>query len=167
MLFSYYVLAEFSRYFIQDVSRELCNLSFIYFIMTTGLIIWSLGLLSALTVAKIILLIVPPPILNDLQSKAYNLKNIEIYTTYVIRLLERAFTFFIFVDSKFIGIAIFMIANYFTGITNIIVRTRKQPPLVAYFILFSNCLVFTFVPFFFIFKYRKPQKVNSNVYAVV
>ncbi len=161
ILFAYYLLAEFSRYFIQDVSRELCNLSFICFIMTTGLVIWSLSLLGALVISKIILNILPAVTINDLQGKAFNFKNIEISTSCTIRLLERAYTFFMFVDSKFIGISIFMISNYFTGITNILVRTRDQPPLVAYFIIILNCFVFTFIPFYFIYRYRKREKQLS------
>ena len=154
----YFVCTEISRYYLfEDVSRKLCNLSFIFFIMSTGLVIWSMNLLVVLIVTKIIIYFVEKSEMRSFHNELNDL----ICNKNLYNLLDRSCSFFEVVDAKFIGISIFMVSNYFTGIINLTMITREQSPLVGYFCIILNGILSTFLPFF-VFNYYQNKSSESQ-----
>jgi hypothetical protein len=80
----------------------------------------------------------------------------------VVYLLEEVFGFFEIVDSKFVGITIFMVSNYYTGTVNLVITTQDQSPLFAYIIILVDCLLFTFIPFFVHKRLRTVKNVAKS-----
>jgi hypothetical protein len=144
-------LTELSRYYIQDVLRELCNFSFIFFIMSTGTFLWTCALLLIILFTK--------PIVFFFRDTNQNSAKCALH------LLERSCSFIILVDSRFVGIAIFMLSNYFTGVTNLVIRTKSQSDLASYMLIFLNSFVFKFIPFYVIYFRKKLKKTNELQHA--
>lgn len=65
----------------------------------------------------------------------------------VLHLQDACFSFVKIMDSKLVGLAVFLIANLFTGLVNLSIESQKTQPLLALTIIFSNSLVSTFLPF--------------------
>lgn len=69
-------------------------------------------------------------------------------------LLEKAFSFVILVDSKLIGLTIFLIANLFTGFINLTLTTAKLSHLLSLIILLLNSFLSSAFPLGF-YYYKK------------
>ena len=131
--------------------------------MTTGGILCTTVLLAVILVAKIIVYLLKSQYeysIENLQS----IREVQMFTQKCACLLERSFSFIEIVDSKFIGLAIFMISNYFTGIVNLLIKTRAQNAYVSFLIIILNSIVFTLLPFFVYYKniqsaYEKHKKL--------
>jgi hypothetical protein len=156
MTVSFYVIAELDRFFIQDISRDLCNISFICFIMSTGIFLWTTWLLLLILLTKFILTRI------RYEAKVSSISINAEQTEYIVLcLLNRACSFHSLVDMKFVGISLFMISNYFTGALNLTMKTREQNAFVAYSLLFMNSFIFTFIPFFVIYFCNKKAIKNQ------
>lgn len=69
--------------------------------------------------------------------------------------LDVTHSFYRFSDSKFVGLAIFLIANLFTGFVNIAINTHDCSLIVTFLILTLNLFVSSFIPFFYFYYKNK------------
>lgn len=76
--------------------------------------------------------------------------------------LENSFSFVEVVDSKMIGLFIFLISNVFTGLINLSFKTREMSDLFALIILGLNSFISTLIPFiFYYFYFIKNKRINK------
>lgn len=85
----------------------------------------------------------------------------EKYSTQVYYdLIDLSLSFVKIVDSKFIGLAIFMISNYFTGIVNLAMEsTHGVSEFKSLLILSANSFVSTFLPFYVFYSTYKKKNL--------
>lgn len=72
--------------------------------------------------------------------------------------LDNAFSFVDVVDSKLIGLSVFLVANVFTGLVNLTFDSKQLPNVCSLLILFINSVVSTFLPFCFYYYYFLKNK---------
>ncbi len=115
--------------------------------MCTGILTWSIGTCAALFITQLIIhkMRQENKLLNKISPSYDRLSKNEL--AYIKCLLNRAFSFFVIVDSKFIGLAIFMISNYITGLMNLFIDLAQLDVVQANLILIVGSLFFTFIPF--------------------
>jgi hypothetical protein len=120
---------------------------FITIKMCTGILTWSIGTCAALFITQLIIhkMRQENKLLNKISPSYDRLSKNEL--AYIKCLLNRAFSFFVIVDSKFIGLAIFMISNYITGLMNLFIDLAQLDVVQANLILIVGSLFFTFIPF--------------------
>lgn len=75
--------------------------------------------------------------------------------------LENAFSFVEIIDSKFIGLLIFVLANWLTGLVNITLHPHSQSDIVGYIILSVYTLLSLIIPFMFYF-YNAQKNARSE-----
>lgn len=164
----YWVLLELSRVFLANVSRTMCNLAFVFFIVNILLVIiteeretifYTLKKMTSATVLWLSIclgnIVLARLILNLIHSQHKHLKNKNEDIQNAIKtcsfFLENAFSFVDVLDSKMIGLSVFLISNVFTGLVNLSMRTRIIADVFALLILFLNSFVSTLIPFVFYF----------------
>ncbi len=148
----YYFLTEMSRHYLfEEVSRRLCNFSYVCFILSSGLMFISLCLVNVILMVKLI---------SFLTSKEHGYEKSRSINFDLIPALERTFSFFEMADSKFFGISMFMVANYITGLIRLVIETRLQTAFIAYAILLVHNFFYNFIPFsaFYCVLYRKRNR---------
>jgi hypothetical protein len=74
---------------------------------------------------------------------------IESNINQLIFILERAFWFFEIMDSKFIGLLVFLLANILTLATNLAISPSTYSTSSAILILLFHSFISTFIPFMF------------------
>ena len=67
----------------------------------------------------------------------------------LIYLLENSFSFVEIIDSKFIGLFIFVFANILTGLVNLTMHPHERSEFEGYFIMCVYTFLSLFVPFFY------------------
>lgn len=118
--------------------------------MTSATFLWFTICCVNIVMAKLVL-----SLLVGHEKNAKSSRNDEAKSTCdtCIFFLENAFSFVDLVDSKLIGLAVFLIANVFTGLVNLAFETKKLPTFTSLFILFANSFVSTLIPFVFYYYY--------------
>ena len=165
----YWVLLELSRVFLANVSRTMCNLAFVFFIVNILLVIITeeretifINTLKKMTSATVLWLsiclgniVLARLILSLIHSQHKHLKNKNEDIQNAIKtcsfFLDNSFSFVDVLDSKMIGLSVFLISNVFTGLVNLSMRTREVADVFALLILFLNSFVSTLIPFVFYF----------------
>jgi hypothetical protein len=71
-------------------------------------------------------------------------------------LLDKSNFFFKIIDSKFIGLMLFLIANIQTGLINVTINTRYVSTITTFLILSIHSFLITIMPFYFY------KKLNSK-----
>jgi hypothetical protein len=120
--------------------------------MMTGTLLWLLNLLSAIFIAKFF-----SYLLKKNHAKSMSTVDIRQRVINLIYLLESAFQFVETVDSKFIGLLVFLIANLSTGIVNMTMFALNLSDLDSILILHFHSLVSTAIPFSLYYFYFKPK----------
>lgn len=110
--------------------------------MTTGIILWATISLFNICVAIFTYELVKMD--KHLEERKSNTMH-----GHCCQLLENAFSFVRTVDSKMIGLLLFLTANIFTGLTNLFIDTKSVGELSALLILSLNSIVSRLLPFFF------------------
>lgn len=121
--------------------------------MMTGTLLWLLNLLSAIFIAKFFTFL-----LKKNHTSSTKTVDIRQHVINLIYLLESAFQFVETVDSKFIGLLVFLIANLSTGIANMTLYTLNITDLDSILILHLHSFVSTAIPFSLYYFYLKPKK---------
>jgi len=121
--------------------------------MMTGTLLWLLNLLSAIFIAKFFSFL-----LKRNHTSSTNTVDIRQHVINLIYLLESAFQFVETVDSKFIGLLIFLIANLSTGVVNMTLFTLSLSDFDSICILHLHSFVSTAIPFSLYYFYLKPNK---------
>ena len=70
-----------------------------------------------------------------------NESNLNHQITNITRLLESGYSFFEIVDSKLVGLSIFLFANVLTGLINLSIYTRTVSDLLSLVILIMHSFV--------------------------
>ena len=103
-----------------------------------------------------------------------NLKEININSqiTNIIQLLQNTYSFVEIVDSKLVGLSIFLIANVLTGLINLSIYTRTVSDLLSLVILIMHSFASVGIAFSgYYYLYFKNgnnfsnEKVNPNIIA--
>lgn len=139
--------------------------------MMIGNLMWLLSLLIPLFITLIVQkLIKKSSAFNYGQSKLTQLKtNQEIKTRLyqLIFILEKAFWFFEIMDSKFIGLFVFLLANVLTLCTNLAISPSSYSTSSAILILFMYSFISTFIPFvYYKLKHFRIQSTVSNRFEI-
>jgi hypothetical protein len=124
--------------------------------MSTGAFLLALNLIAVLLIAQVLLN-------SPLKQQAT--------TSDVVNSLGTVFGFFEIVDSRYLGLTIFMISNYFTGSLRLVIAddTHSQSATTAYAIIFLNSVIFTFIPFavFYKVKLSKRPVASTTMTALI
>jgi hypothetical protein len=102
---------------------------------------------------------------NQYFKKITSIEQANAFSIILIENLEKSYSFFEIVDSKLMGLLIFMISNYYTGALNLLIETRSQSSFVAFLLIILNCFVFTFIPFYinYYLKFlRNPKQLKTK-----
>lgn len=82
------------------------------------------------------------------------------FTEKLNNLVDLCLSFVQITDSKYIGLTIFMISNYFTGIVNLLVKETHQVTTInAYLINLLNSFVAVFIPFYAVYYFNNKKKI--------
>lgn len=101
-----------------------------------------------------------------------NETNLNHQITNITKLLENAYSFFEIVDSKLVGLCIFLIANVLTGLINLSIYTRTVSDYFSLIILILHSFAsvgFAFSGYYYLYFKRRNhfsnEKVNNNILA--
>ena len=97
-----------------------------------------------------------------IQIEKYDLENLPA----MISILQRAFAFFEIIDSKLIGLIIFLNSNILTGLVNLSINTRNVSPInsILFLILHAFLSVGSGYLVYFYFKfYKNYHSVQVNI----
>ncbi len=175
---------EYLRFNVQNVSRRLCNSSFICFTVKIFLIsIFQFLILRLkfdffiikkllcstilLTLYMITILLISKFYLSYNKKQAQlnekKLNSPEVYDA-CLEQLSDSFSFVEIIDSQFIGLVVFLLSNVLTGAVNLSINTLKVNNLPAFGILSAYCFVSFAVPYllYFIFVFNTKKITNQN-----
>ena len=174
---------------VEEPSRRICNLSFFLFIVSqfikiiclkltsinstiffkkvmSGTFFWMITLLAILILTLISY--------NFIQkcSRGDRIPSEKKIFVNLIYLLNNSFSLIEIIDSKFIGLFIFVLANIFTGLVNLTMHPHKRSEFEGYFIMCVYTFLSLFIPFFYYYfetnaakKYR--QQIISRKHRQV
>ena len=166
ILFTAFLL---SSNFVEEPSRRICNLSFIIFVVSQFIEIICLKLISfsriicfvkvmtwtsGLTFTLILIFIVTIIAYNFIQKccRGKRIPSEKKIFVNLIYLLENSFSFVEIIDSKFIGLFIFVFANILTGLVNLTMHPHERSEFEGYFIMCVYTFLSLFVPFFYYYR---------------
>jgi len=118
--------------------------------MMIGNLMWLLSLITPLCVT-----IVVQEMIKNKSKYNYgtteSIENLKIgfNVTQLFFILEKAFWFFQIMDSKFIGLLVFLLANILTLATNLAISPSTYSTSSAILILLFHSFISTFIPFMF------------------
>jgi len=81
--------------------------------------------------------------------------------TIIVNLLESTYSMSIIIDSKFIGIILFLVANISTGIVNLNLNTKVFDTFYSLVILHIHSVIFVLISFFIFKRFNKKQKFDN------
>jgi len=121
--------------------------------LVTGTFFWTVLLAATLVVANISCQIV-----EDCRRKLLDLKSDRVLVLNLHFILENCFSFVEIVDSKLIGLFIFVLSNLLTGLVNLLVETQSFDGLMSGFLLSIYCFLSNFVPFAYYYNFYSLTK---------
>ena len=81
--------------------------------------------------------------------------------TIIVNLLESIYSMSIIIDSKFIGLILFLVANISTGIVNLNLNTKVFDTFYSLFILHVHSVIFVLISFFIYNRLNKKQEFDN------
>jgi hypothetical protein len=81
--------------------------------------------------------------------------------TIIVNLLESTYSMSIIIDSKFIGIILFLVANISTGIVNLNLNTKVFDTFYSLVLLHVHSLIFVLISFFIYKRFNKKRKIDN------
>lgn len=121
--------------------------------MMIGNLMWLLSLITPLCVTMLVQEMIKKRSTSIYgQAKSTELKTnkqIETSLNQLIFILEKAFWFFEIMDSKFIGLLVFLLANVLTLCANLAISPPSYSTSSAVFILIFHSSISTFIPFLY------------------
>lgn len=128
--------------------------------MTTNMLIWCLALLVGIVTSRTILNMIE----SQTRTRYSSLSEATIFVNKSLNLLHAAFYCYELLDSKFMGISVFMISNYVTGFMNLVINdTRSLSAPCSLLIILTNCILSTFIPCFVYYRLNY-KRVIKNAY---
>jgi hypothetical protein len=118
--------------------------------MSTGLLLWAGASATIIILAKSVCYLMKR---RGQLSNSASLHETEIFISNVCSSLDLSFSFPTIVDSKLVGLAMFLVANLFTGVVNLSMTAGAASTQLALFILCLNSIVYTFIPFLLYYFY--------------
>ena len=96
-----------------------------------------------------------------IQIEKYDLENLPA----MISILQRAFGFSVIIDSKLIGLIIFLNSNILTGLVNLSIYTRDVPPIVSLIILILHAFLSVGSGYlvYYYFKFYRNNNKTKNI----
>ena len=79
----------------------------------------------------------------------------------IVNLLESIYSMSIIIDSKFIGLILFLVANISTGIVNLNLNTKVFDTFYSLFILHVHSVIFVLISFFIYNRFNKKQEFDN------
>ena len=108
----------------------------------SGTFFWTVLLAASLIIANISFQFV-----ESCSTKSLSLKSDKAKVLNLHYILENCFSFVEIVDSKFIGLFIFVLSNLLTGIVNVVLDTQSFDQIISGFMLSIYCFFSNFIPF--------------------
>jgi hypothetical protein len=121
--------------------------------MTTSTCLWGLNTISIILTANFLIYLIK---INDSIQSSYSE-----FSENLVDLLSKCYSFIEIVDSKLIGLVLFLIANIFTGIINLSIDNDAVGWFYSILILSLNSILSRLVPviFYYMFKLNKSNKI--------
>jgi hypothetical protein len=79
----------------------------------------------------------------------------------IVNLLESIYSMSIIIDSKFIGLILFLVANISTGIVNLNLNTKVFDTFYSLFILHVHSFIFVLISFLVYNQFNKKRKFDT------
>jgi hypothetical protein len=79
----------------------------------------------------------------------------------IVNLLESIYSMSIIIDSKFIGLILFLVANISTGIVNLNLNTKVFDTFYSLFILHVHSFIFVLISFLIYNQFNKKRKFDT------
>ena len=117
--------------------------------------IWALYLIGIILMAKFLTHLV----FNSQIDK--DLVQSQKKETIIVNLLESIYSMSIIIDSKFIGLILFLVANISTGIVNLNLNTKVFDTFYSLFILHVHSVIFVLISFFIYNRFNKKQEFDN------
>jgi len=80
--------------------------------------------------------------------------------TIIVNLLESIYSMSIIIDSKFIGLILFLVANISTGIVNLNLNTKVFDTFYSLVLLHVHSVIFVLISFFIYKRFNKKRKID-------
>ena len=94
--------------------------------------------------------------------------NMNTQITNIIKLLEEAYSFVEIIDSKLVGLCIFLIANVLTGLINLSIDTRNVSDFLSLIILSLHALASVGIAlsgYYYLYFKKSCEKLNNDIIA--
>jgi hypothetical protein len=130
--------------------------------MSTGIALWTTAIIWIMITTSFLFYLLRRDGHFSSLINIYEINNLIVNVTV---LLEKAHAFVAIVDSKLVGLAMFLIANVFTGVVNLSMHTDQASNVVALLILCLNSTVYTFLPFVCYYIYFCKQNRTKSFIA--
>ena len=105
---------------------------------------------------------------QDHQSEDNESIKLKKYQHIIVNLLNTTFSFYEIIDSKLIGLIVFLNSNLLTGLVNLTIDTREVRAFGSVMILILHALAsvgsgFLIYHLFNILKNRKKEQINADI----
>ena len=127
--------------------------------MTTGIALWVMALFAVTITTHALFYLIRKDYVVNLERAQER----EAFIVNVSSLLSKAYSFAEIVDSKFVGLATFLIANYFTGAVNISMVTVLAHDSTALLLLLLNAFLFSFIPYSCYYLYHRRRRIRISL----
>lgn len=98
-------------------------------------------------------------LLKSIDKKKNDDETDKTVTETLMHLMDESFSFVRIIDSKFIGLQVFLVSNVLTGLVNLIINTLTTPVYLSFLIICLYSLFSFGLPYiyFYIFVSKKPK----------
>ena len=121
--------------------------------MSTSTALWTFQLFSVWIILKFLIHFIKIQEKIDLT----NVTELKIFLYNLEIFMKKAFSYAYIVDSRYVGLCLFLLSNIFTGLIKILIPVDIFTNFYAFLIICFNSLICRFIPFFAFYYFNKNE----------